>query len=346
MNHPCPKHILCPTGTGSQSPGTNYSSENLDDPPYSGIYFPPTDYGTYTACHGLCVSNISQANADLCAQQQGKICQNDNGGTAGPGNDGGKQTFKNTAQLCTMQSTGRQVLVPDGLFSGDSQAEANAMALAYANKLQQDPSTPPGPNVVPEPPTTPNNPVNTIPTPEPQPHPKPPTPPSNECKPCDDSGAVSSFSVVCDVPVGSSVLYFESPKLKCGAWNFQVETNDAGDPADPSCHIVASLAASDPVRTPIDSGSLEDCPQMSWDMPCSPGDCSAPKTVEQMGFYPGCCSQDNSNCKYIRCQTLNDGTHWMPLLRIWFVNDLNLPNFQAKKFTVKGVQTEALPTTS
>lgn len=308
------------------------------------VYWPLPDYGTYTACRGLCVSTVSQANADLCAQMQAKICQNNGGGSAGPGNDGGKPTYTNSPQICNVQSTGRQVFVPAGLFPGDSQAEADAMALAYANKLQQDPSTPPGPNTLPPPTDTPPTVVTDIPTGVPQPPPHPPTPPASQCRPCDDSGAVDNFSIILDIPVGSSILTFESPKLKCGAWNFQVVTNDAGDPSDPACDIVAAIVSADPARTLVDSSAFEDCPQMSWSMPCSPGDCSDPKTVEQMGFYPGCCTDDDSNCKYIRCQTLLDGSHWMCLLKVWFVNEY-ATNFQSKKFTVNGILTAPLPAT-
>lgn len=341
MNNPCPKRVLCPTGTGSDSPGVNYSSEHIDVPEYSGVYYPPTPYGYFTACEGRCMSLVSQQDADLCAQRLAKICLNEAIG-GGPGNLP-KQTYGNTPQICTEPNTGRLVVVPADVFLADSVAEANAMALSYANKAQKKPSTPLGPSTVP-PPTTPSPGIgiNTIPTPQ-VPHPPPtPPPPASQCKPCDDTGAVSTFSLVCHVPADTQLRTFESPPLKCGQWRFEVVTNDPGSVDDGESFITAQLVAGDPLRTPVDWSSLEDCPQMAWINPCSPGACTDPRTTLQWGFYPGCCTQTSVDCKYAECQTLEDGSHWMPLLQVTYISMLYTGN-SSKQFTVNGTLLAPLP---
>lgn len=342
MNNPCPKHVLCPSGTGSDTAGVNYSSEHVDVPEYFAPYYPPVPgYGYYTACQNRCMSLISQEDADLCAQRLGKICLNEAIG-GGPGNQP-KPTFGNTPQICTEPGTGRLVTVPADVFIADSQDEANAQALSYANKAQKNPRTPPGPTIVPPPSTpAPGLPVNTIPTPVPHPPPHPPAPPASQCKPCDDSSAVSTFSVVCNIPADTQTRTFESPPLKCGQWRFEVVTNDPGSVDDGESYITAYLAASNPARTMVDWGTLADCPQMAWINPCSPGPCTAARTTLQWGFYPGCCSQTSTDCKYAECQIMEDGSHWMPLLIIQYVSMLFTGN-SSKKFTVTGTLLAPLP---
>lgn len=334
MNNPCPKRILCPAGTGSDSGGFNYSSEHVDVPEFEGRYYPPTDIGTYTACVGRCQSTISQADADLCAQRLGKICLN--------ATTNGKPTYGNTPQICTIPGTGKTVIVPADVFVADSQAEANAQALSYANGLQVLPTTPPVLTVPPPttsegPPSTPN----TIPTPTPQPTPHPP-PPSSHCLPCDDTGAVSSFTKACDVPADTQILLFESPPLKCGQWRFQVTTVDPGSVDDGESYVTLYPAASNPARTPLDWSGLEDCSApFPFINPCSPADCSAPRTTLQWGLL-GCCSDTTANCKWLECQTLEDGSHWMPLLIIQYSSAFPTGNSE-KKFTVTGTLINPLP---
>lgn len=342
MIHPCPRKVLCPPGSGSQSDGVNYSSETPEVPVYYGNPFPPpTIYGTYTACRGLCVSQISQADADLCAQRSAKVCSNESVPT-GPGNTP-KQTFSNTIQVCTVQSTGRQVVVPAGLFIADSQAEADAQALSYANKLQQDPTTPPGPNTIPPPTDNPPVIINTIPTPRPQPPPKPPTPPASQCKPCDDTVGVDTVSIPFDVPDGGSAqgpVY--TPRLKCGKWRFWIETNVAAPQAVQN-FVTATLVASNPEHTLVDSGSLVDCPQMAWIAPCGHGVDCTPADVGQYGIFPGCCDVNYFDCQYAECQTI-DGQHYLVEVMLYFVPG-DVSTELAHQFTFKGQWTGPLPTT-
>lgn len=346
MLNPCEKHVLCPEGTGAESPGVNYSSEHIDVPEFYSRYYPPVEgYGYYTACVGRCLSLVSQTDADLCAQRLGKICSNETT-KGGPGGTT-KPTFDNTLQMCNSPDTGRLVIVSAGLFVADSQAEANAQALSFANALQKDPSkTPPGPTVI-QPPTggsgTPT-PPGSVPKPVPQPKPKPKPPITSQCKPCDDTSAVSSFSVVCNVPADCENKLFESPQLKCGQWKFELVTNDPGSIDDGESSVVMWLAASDPARTPIDWDTLDDCPQIAFNMPCSPGDCSADPTVLEFGFFPYCCAQTSTTCKYAECQTDEDGAHWMPLLEIQYGTAFPTGN-SPKKFTVNGTWLGPVPPT-
>lgn len=341
MNNLCARHVLCPPGTGAESSEANYSSEHVDVPEYYGEYYPPvTPYGYYTACQGRCLSLVSQSDADLCAQRLAKLCYND----AVPTGPGGrpKPVVGNDPQTCNEPGTGRLVAVPANVFYADSLAEANKQALAYANSLQKNPRTPPGTTIIPPPSTPVTTPTNPIPTPVTPPAPKPPAPPASQCKPCDDTSAVSTFTLPCNVPADCAFKAFESPPLKCGQWRFEVITNNPGSVDDGESYITAQVVAGDPLRTPVDWGSFEDCPQMAWINPCSPADCSAPRTDLAWGFYPGCCADTDSDCRYLRCQTLDDGTHWMPLLMIYYTSIFNIGN-SAKQFTVKGTLLAPLP---
>lgn len=333
MIFPCPRRVLCPPGTGTESDGVNYSSETPEVPIFHGNPFPPTTaYGTYTACRGLCVSNISQADADLCAQRQAKLCSNENPPTGPGGNP--KPTYGNTPQICMVQATGRQVFVPAGLFIADSQAEANAQALAYANKLQQDPATPVGPNILQGPGNNPTTIINVIPTPTRQPPHEPPAPPTSQCKPCDDTGAVVNFSVPFDVPDRSGNILQYSPLMKCGIWRFSIETNTPALAGAAATYVTAQLVAGDPDHTFVPSDSLVDCPQMEWQSPCGHGDECTPQDVGEYGIFPGCCDTNFYDCHYVECQTIG-GNHYLVKVRIEFV--CSFPDFElAHQFTFKG----------
>lgn len=340
MLNPCPKHVLCPPGTGTESEGFNYSSEHVDVPEFAGVYYPPVSpYGYYTACQGRCVSLVSQQDADLCAQRQAVLCQNNTG--KGPDNKP-KQTFGNTPQICTEPGTGRLVTVPADVFFADSQAEANAMALAYANRAQKNPVTPPGPTTVPPP--TPGDQlivISPIPRQTPQPTHKPPPPPSSQCKPCDDTSGVTSFSVVFDVPDGGNAQLQYSPRLKCGAWRFWIETNIAA-PQSVANFVTATFVASDPAHTFVDSGSLVNCPQMAWVAPCGHGVDCTPQNAGQYGIFPGCCDTNFFDCLYAECQTIA-GQHYLVEVSIQFVP--GDPSTElAHQFTFKGQWTGPLPT--
>lgn len=346
MLNPCSTHIDCPTGTGTDTSGVNYSSEHVDTPEWQSVYYPPVPgYGTFTACAGRCVSLVSQQDADLCAQRLGKLCLNENipaGPNKGPG-DTPKQTFPNTPQVCTEPNTGRTVIVPAGVIYADSQGEANAQALSLANKMQKDPATPPGPNLVPPPSTnpTPGISVNTIPTPTPHRHQEPP-PPTSQCKPCDDTVGVTSFDVLFDVPDASGDILQYSPRLKCGQWRFWITTGTPAPPGAAATYVTANLCASDPSHTLVDWASLEDCPQMAWQSPCGHGDDCTPQDVGEYGVFPGCCDTNDFHCKYAQCQTI-DLQHYLVQVQIQFV--CPFPEFElAHQFTFHGEWLSALPT--
>jgi hypothetical protein len=339
MNNPCPKRILCPTGTGTDSPGTNYTSEHVDVPEFFGTYYPPTSpYGYYTACQGRCMSLISQEDADLCAIRQATICSSQ---VTNPG----KPTFSNTPQICTIQGTGRMVIVPAGVFIASSQEEANSRALSYANNQQVNPDVPPGVHTVPPPTTTTTTPPTgivpiVIPVPTVPKRPPPLPPPTSHCLPCDDSTAVASFSAVCDVPPSTVARAWESPVLKCGQWRFSVTTDDGGPPGSPQWFVTMALAADDPARTLVDWGSLVDCPQMAFICPCGADPDCTPQNSQSLGFFPGCCSVTSVDCKYAECQTIA-GEHYMVRLQIYYsCMDEFSPT---KKFTVNGTWLGPVP---
>lgn len=342
MNNPCPKRVLCPAGTGSDTAGVNYSSEHVDVPEFPSVYYPPVPgYGYYTSCQNRCMSLISQQDADLCAQRLGKICLNEQTHD-GPG-DKPKQTFGNTPQICNEPNTGRLVIIPADTFLADSVAEANAQALSAANKAQKDPNTPSGPSG--PPPPNPNPPpvitINTIPTPQ-LPHPKPPTPPpASQCKPCDDTTGAGSFSIPFDIPDGGAAqgpVY--SPPIKCGVWRFWIETNVAA-PQSVQNFVTATLVASDPAHTLVDSGSLTNCPQMAWVAPCGHGGACDPQNVGEYGIFPGCCDVNFFDCLYAECQTIG-GQHYLVEVMLYFVPGDPLVEL-AHQFTFKGQWTGPLP---
>lgn len=344
MNNPCFRHVDCPTGTGSASDGFNYSSEYIEVKSYPAISYPDSPYGYYTSCQGRCLSLVSQQDADLCAQRLAKICQNDGGLTAGGGGGGSGSseptlpTYGNDQQICTITGTGRTVVVPADVFIANSKAEANAQALSYANNQQQQPTTPPGVTIAPGPdtPKLPVNPPNVIPhTPPPQP--PPPPPPTSQCKPCDDTSAVFAFTLVIDVPADEDTVTVYSPLLKCGKWRFTLTTDDPGGIGG-EAGIVGYLVAGDPAHTEVPPGSLELCDQLTWVMPCSPDPCPddpfPPATVDQMALEPGCCNTISTECGYIDCQTLDDGSHWMTRLAVQYATAD--PITSARKFTMTG----------
>lgn len=340
MINPCPKRVLCPVGTGEESSGTNYTSEHIDVPEFRSVYYPSTPYGYYTACQGRCMSLVSQEDANLCALRLATICRNQ---VLNPG----KNSYSNAPQICTLQSTGRMVIVPAGTFIADSQEEANQQALSYANSQQINPELPPGVHNVPPPTTTVPSTGGLVPIVIPVPTtghhpPEPPAPPTSQCLPCDDTVGVSSFSVGCAVPADADSVAYESPPLKCGEWRFEIVTDDPGSIDDGESAVTMILAVNNPERTPVDWGTLVDCPQIAFVMPCSPGDCSAPRTDLHFGFYPGCCNQTSTTCKYAQCQTMEDGQHFLVRLQIYYASAFPTGN-SAKHFTVNGTWLAPVP---
>jgi hypothetical protein len=121
-------------------------------------------------------------------------------------------------------------------------------------------------------------------------------------------------------------------------------TNDPGSVDDGQSFVTMALVAGNPGRTPIDHSTLDDCPQIAFANPCSPGNCTDPATTLEWGFWPGCCAQKSVDCKYAECQTLEDGSHWMPVLQIYYSTAFPIGN-SAKQFTVNGTLIGPLPTT-
>lgn len=156
----------CPCST---NPLANLTSELPDRPEFISVFnyrqFNPIGwlYGTL-GCKTFCVET-TQAAADLCAQQQAAECVfetwkkplNPSGGgpppppspncitnpqspacRTNPNYYTPVGTFTNQAQVCTVPCPDGSVytaFVPAGLFSGLSQAAANAAALSYACRL-------------------------------------------------------------------------------------------------------------------------------------------------------------------------------------------------------------------
>lgn len=336
MNNPCVKHVDCPPGTGTESPGFNYSSETVDVPPFPSIYFPPTVYGYYTSCQGRCTSQISQLDADLCAQRLATICLSNQ--NTGPSNKP-TQTFGNTPQICTEPGTGRLVTVPADVFYAGSQAEADAMALAFANKMQKDPGTPPGVTPIPTPTTNPQPPVviSPIPRPTPQPPKKPTPPPTSHCKPCDDTVGVDTFVIAGGVPMGTQLQVWDTAPLKCGTW--KIEVTGGGIDISRQSFINLDILAADPPRTSLSWGSFFDCPQPAWICPCGNDVDCVVQTTPQFGLFPGCCAQSEVTCAYAGCAPGN----YLMIMRITFICPFVEPTTPAKNFTVTGTWLGPIP---
>jgi len=141
-NFPCPNSIIC---DGSDDPFGNFSSEapdpnvfrrfgypifNPSNPiggPGGGGHLPPVYYAG--DCAGVCVSTISQEDADLCAARQAYECSHTPPGDTPP------LLFRNGFQLCGVSCGGGSTFfwsVPAGSFLGLTQAQADDQALAYA----------------------------------------------------------------------------------------------------------------------------------------------------------------------------------------------------------------------
>ena len=162
MNIPCPYNQPCIDDANSLG---NFSSEELDRELFRSTYFPNEiqDGGgdIWKACYGLCVSTVSQEEADLCAQNNAKICEANKQYGNGPHTcskvcpDGGTYSFT----------------VPAGTFwSTESQAQADALAVNWCqNYINELCESIPGPG-----------------NPNPGPTPNPTLPPSNKIA-CNDA---------------------------------------------------------------------------------------------------------------------------------------------------------------
>jgi hypothetical protein len=124
MNILCPNKAICIEDANSLG---NYSSEDPDRELFRSTYFPNQiwdgDNDVFTACYGLCISTISQADADLCAQNLAKICE-------------ANKLFGNEAYTCYRTCPDGQqysFTIPYGTFWADSQAQADALAQNWCN---------------------------------------------------------------------------------------------------------------------------------------------------------------------------------------------------------------------
>src|SRR6185369_14109642 len=115
---------------GSDFPITNYSSEGPEQvQQFFSLYFPPS--WEKPGCLSLCVSEVSQNSAELCALAQEASC-----GTTG--------IFCSTAQTCSCQSFGGSEFfytTPAGTFCAETQEAADALAHAYACDHCGNPNT-------------------------------------------------------------------------------------------------------------------------------------------------------------------------------------------------------------
>lgn len=129
MNILCPHNQPCIDDANSLG---NYSSELPDEQLFRSTYFPneiwDDDFDIWYACFGLCVSTVSQAEADLCAQNNAKICeQNKQHGNA-------EQTCSRTCPDGNVYS----YTIPENTFYAETQAQANALAADWCSKYLTD----------------------------------------------------------------------------------------------------------------------------------------------------------------------------------------------------------------
>ena len=115
---------------------TNYSSEGAEPfPPYYAVVYPPVvdppidSPWNHPGCLYLCISYISQEDADLCALRQAVLCE--------PG-----EIWYSAEASCTVtcpDGTGSSTFtVPAGMFVAHTYAEALEKAQTYACNMVQD----------------------------------------------------------------------------------------------------------------------------------------------------------------------------------------------------------------
>lgn len=129
------------------SPVQNLSAEASDGPDFLGLGFPfvsannpiggqgggnfPPPFYFAEGCMNVCVSEISQADADLCAQRSAYICTH----TPPPGGPPAPTFFFSGLQVCNITCPDGSIFsyrVLPGSFVATSQAEADQQASAYA----------------------------------------------------------------------------------------------------------------------------------------------------------------------------------------------------------------------
>lgn len=144
---PCEQTISCPSTNGQENdwPIQNWTSEDPDRQIFIGYNsgwnwnFPPLGSNwTHSGCLGLCVSTISQADADDCAARMALLCNpdcanppcNQNTPTSG-------QLFFNidaAAQLACPDGSIFTYVVRAGSFVATSQIMADRIALSFAQQ--------------------------------------------------------------------------------------------------------------------------------------------------------------------------------------------------------------------
>jgi hypothetical protein len=129
MNILCPFNSPCVDDTASLG---NYSSEDPDRNLFRSTYFPNAiwddDFEIWRACFGLCVSEISQEDADLCAQNNAKICE------LGKQRGNKEVTCSRTCPDGSIQTK----TIPAETFWAETQAQADALASEWCNKYLGD----------------------------------------------------------------------------------------------------------------------------------------------------------------------------------------------------------------
>jgi len=139
---PCPIAIDCGPGNDPDFPITNYSSEGPEQvPEYPVIVFP--DLWDKMGCLSLCTSTISQNAADLCALAQLALCNPQCPPPCVPN----PPSFFNQSTTCSCVCEGGSEFfytVPAGVFRGQTQAVANALALAFCHTRCSTSCTPSG----------------------------------------------------------------------------------------------------------------------------------------------------------------------------------------------------------
>ena len=140
---PCPNVIDCPN---TEFPLGNFSSEAPDPNSFTGLFFPflsannpiggigggnfPPPFYFADGCMSVCLSEISQEDANLCAQRAAYICSH-----TPPAPQTAPAFFYSNLQVCNFSCPDGSVFsyrVLPGSFVATSQAEADQQAAAYA----------------------------------------------------------------------------------------------------------------------------------------------------------------------------------------------------------------------
>lgn len=138
----CDQRIRCP---GTDFPITNFSSEATDGFEYLGLAFPfwefPINkwYDTRFCSFFVCLSPVSQEEADLCAQREAQTYCPPDPPDSEP-DIPSDPLFANTTQAATSRCPDGTIftyIVPAGRFIAESQALANARAWSYAYRSAQ-----------------------------------------------------------------------------------------------------------------------------------------------------------------------------------------------------------------